>query len=711
MPLQRVLIVSFALQVAAAVGLVGYISFRNGQKVVYNLSSQLRAEIAARIRQQLQSYIDIPHSINRINGNSVFNGDINISRATGEHQLWQQAKIFSYTNLIYCANDIDGSFLGVGRNVADRSLQLVVYNDSSNHIANYYSLNVTGDRTYLLGKGTRQFDPRVRPWYLAAKASGGPTWSDIYLDFDTGLPTITASLPVYEELGNGLIGVCATDFILPEEMSRFLRSLEVSESGETFIMERSGTLVSTSTEDDLLMGRGAAVRRRDAVESDNPLVQGAAEYLNQEFRNLETIQRSHQLEFTVGGKRQFLQVLPFNDGRGLDWLIVVVVPEADFMEQIHQNRRITILFSAIALLMAMWLGVRTSRWLAQPILKLDQAARQIAAGNLAQTVDARGVDELEALANSFNSMAQQLQRSFADLQNSEATNRALIDALPDLLIRVRRDGVYLDIQGQSRTQIYGAAHFKVGRHVHESLPRDLADERMHYIQQAIATGQIQVYEQRFQSNQCRQTEEVRMVALSDSEVLMIVRDITERKEAENALRIAEENYRSIYENALEGIFQSSPNHRYISVNPAMARIHGYASPLDMVEQIANIGKQIYVDAIAYQQFRQQIETAGQVESFEYQAYRVDGSIIWLSETARAVYDDSGALLYYEGIVQDITERKRKEHDLKRQLEDLQIEIDHKKRERDVAEITQTDYFQEIQAAASSFNLDEFWDGE
>ncbi|MGP1384494.1 MAG: PAS domain S-box protein [Thainema sp.] len=709
-PLQRALIVPFVLQIVAAVGLVGYISFRNGQQAVYNLSSQLRTEIVERIKQQLQSYIEIPHSINRINGNSVFKGDIDISRATGEHQFWQQAKIFSYTNLIYCATDIDGSFLGVGRNEADQSLQLVIYNDSTNHIANYYGMNITGDRTYLLSTGDRPFDPRVRPWYTAAKAAGGPTWSDIYLDFDTQLPTITASLPIYEEFGNGFIGVCATDFILPEEMSRFLRTLKVGESGKTFIVERSGTLVSTSTAEDLLIaGHDDAARRREAVESENPLVQGAAEYLNQRFGNLNNIQRSHQLEFTVDGKRQFLQVLPFRDGRGLDWLIVVVVPEADFMAQIHQNTRITIVLCAIALLVAIWLGLHTSRWLARPILKLDQASRQIANGNLDQTVTVKGVDELEALANSFNSMAQQLQRSFTNLQDSEATNRALVQAMPDLLLRVRQDGLYLDIQGEGRTQIHNANHFKVGSSVHECLPTELANEWMHYVQQALTTGKIQVYEQRLQAAQGRRIEEVRMVALCESEVLIIVRNITERKEVEQALQIAEEKYRSIYENALEGIFQSSPAHRYISVNPAMARIHGYSSPLDMVEQITDISKQIYVDAIAYQQFRQQIETAGQVEGFEYQAYCADGVIIWLSENARAVYDDSGTLLYYEGIVQDITERKRKERDLKRQLEELQIEIDHQKRERDVAQITQTDYFREIQAAANSFNLDDFWD--
>ncbi len=94
--------------------------------------------------------------------------------------------------------------------------------------------------------------------------------------------------------------------------------------------------------------------------------------------------------------------------------------------------------------------------------------------------------------------------------------------------------------------------------------------------------------------------------------------------------------------------------------------------------------------------------------FDYRIYRRDGSIIWVRENSRAVVDDNGVLLYYEGILQDITERKRIENDLRRQLEELRIEIDHQKLEQDVASITQSGYFQEIRAAIAEVDLDEFW---
>jgi PAS domain S-box-containing protein len=172
-------------------------------------------------------------------------------------------------------------------------------------------------------------------------------------------------------------------------------------------------------------------------------------------------------------------------------------------------------------------------------------------------------------------------------------------------------------------------------------------------------------------------------------------DISDRKQAEEALRIAEANYRSIFENAVEGIFQSTPEGRYINVNPSMARLFGYASPAEMMAQITTIDSQVYVEPRCRDEFRQRLEEHGEVVGFEYQAYRADGSIFWLAESARSVLAANGQLLYYEGTSVDITNRKREEEWLKQQLELLRFEIDQGKIEAQVAEITETDYFQQL----------------
>lgn len=183
----------------------------------------------------------------------------------------------------------------------------------------------------------------------------------------------------------------------------------------------------------------------------------------------------------------------------------------------------------------------------------------------------------------------------------------------------------------------------------------------------------------------------------EAAILMTLHDVTARKQAEEALRLAEEQYRSIFENALEGIYQSTAEGSYLNVNPAMATIHGFDSVTAMLTSITEINHQVYVDETCRERFRDLIEIDGHVEGFEYQIHRRDGMIRWVSENARSVKDTNGQLLYYEGIVHDITERKQRESSLQREIEDLRVEIDHKKRSQQVAQITQTDYFQSLQA--------------
>jgi two-component system, cell cycle sensor histidine kinase and response regulator CckA len=140
--------------------------------------------------------------------------------------------------------------------------------------------------------------------------------------------------------------------------------------------------------------------------------------------------------------------------------------------------------------------------------------------------------------------------------------------------------------------------------------------------------------------------------------------VIRRKRAEGALREAEERYRSIVENAVEGIFQTTPEGGYLSVNPALARMYGYKSPKELMTGVTDIGRQVYVDPDRRAEFRGLIEEHGFVEGFEYQVYRKDGRKIWLSENARAVKDASGAVLYYEGTVEDVTERRALEDQLR-----------------------------------------------
>jgi diguanylate cyclase (GGDEF)-like protein/PAS domain S-box-containing protein len=147
-----------------------------------------------------------------------------------------------------------------------------------------------------------------------------------------------------------------------------------------------------------------------------------------------------------------------------------------------------------------------------------------------------------------------------------------------------------------------------------------------------------------------------------------IRDITNQKLVERALREGEEKYRAIFENNVVGMFQSSPEGRFISVNPALTHMCGYASPEEMISDIKDIASQHYVHPAERDAFKRIMAEQGYVENFEHETYRADGSIFWVSVNARAVRDSDGPIRYYEGTHQEITQRKKAEAELKQSEE-------------------------------------------
>ena len=140
----------------------------------------------------------------------------------------------------------------------------------------------------------------------------------------------------------------------------------------------------------------------------------------------------------------------------------------------------------------------------------------------------------------------------------------------------------------------------------------------------------------------------------------IYEDITERGRAEEAQHRAEEKYRRLFEGAVEGFFESTPEGRFVTLNPAMARIAGYSSAAEMIREIQDIGKQLYVDPVTRDDLRRGLEEKGIIEGFECPMLRKDGSMIWISMNVRAIRDSTGKIVSHDGTAEDITERKRSE---------------------------------------------------
>ncbi len=409
-PLRLVLVVPFILQIFAAVGLTGYLSLRNGEKAVNDVTTQLRREITARIVQHLDTHLATPDLINQANADSLSLGLLNLGDfSLLERHFWKQIQLFESVSYIQFGDE-QGEFVGLQR--------------LDDGILTYQVTEFTGKlQTYLIdnqgNRGERwktadNFDPRIRPWYIPCAKTGKTKWTEIYTWVSPPTLAITLCQPYYDE-GDTFQGILAVDFTLAQ-IGEFLRSLKIGKSGKTFIIERSGELVASSASEKPFIIVHEQPKRRSALESSDRLIQATAQYLTDKFNNFNQINSSEQLNFKLNGQNQFVQLTPFSDQFGLNWLIVVVVPESDFMAQINANTRTTILLCLGALLLATFLGLITSRWITKPIRHLSLASAAIASGDLNQKVEVKSVNELGILSQSFNQMAAQLKESFEQLE-------------------------------------------------------------------------------------------------------------------------------------------------------------------------------------------------------------------------------------------------------------------------------------------------------
>jgi PAS domain S-box-containing protein len=594
--LRLILIVPFLLQICLAVGLTGWLSLKNGQKAVKDVAKQLSSEVTERIAQNLGTFLNTPHQINQVNAAAIRQGQLNIRNLEElQRQFWEQIHIFKTSAAITLGNE-QNEFVGV-ENRDRRELVIMRSDLSTDYSLLTYAASTSGDRAELRSID-RDYDPRVRPWYRAAMRSGKPTWSQIFPQFTTQDLTIAAVQPFYNKSGK-LEAVLSTSIYLLQ-VGEFLRSLKIGQTGQSFIIEPNGFMVATSTEEKPFLADLSELDRLQASNSRNSLTRSTAQFLMHNFPDLGGMRASESLVFNFEGKTQYVQVRPLRDSQGLDWLIVVVLPEDDFMEQIHTNTRTTILLCLCALAIAIILGIITSHWITQPILSLVEASEQLAKQFEADIKDTNDLDlakeierqqnphhplievdcvsEFGVLAQSFNQMAGQLQASFTTLEkrNAELERKVL-----------------------ERTAKIGAANNK------------------------------------------------------------LILEIQNRERAEVALRESEERYRSIVENANDLIATISLDSKYLYVSPNTPRMIGY-TPEDLIGQTWEPLVHPEDLKILLNSSQKAVEDGENITTVPYRFRHKDGSWYWYVSTVSPVKDSNGQILYSVVISRDVTKRKQAE---------------------------------------------------
>ncbi|MBE9178043.1 HAMP domain-containing protein [Oculatella sp. LEGE 06141] len=412
-PLQLVLVVPFILQIAGAVGLVGYLSFKNGQRAVNTLAEQLIDRTSDVIDEHLKSYLSIPQTLIQINAAAIRRGMLDVrDRETLGQYFWEQMQAYDLTYIGI------GLTTGEGMGVARYDGKTITVEDWTatlpNNVTNYM-LDEQGNRIQVNGRW--DWDNLNEPWYIEPVAAGKPIWAKVVSAYFPTGPYITASAsrPIYDSQ-NRLLGMIGADIHLLK-LSDFLRSLAVSQAGQVFIMERDGMLIASSSTEKPFILHNEEIQRLQAIDSPDPIIQAIARHI-QASNGFEVSGDTHS-QVEIQGERYFVDIAPWQDKYGLDWLVVTGVPEKVFMAQIDANTHTTIVLCFGALVVASVMSVFTSRWIAHPILRLGQASEAMASGHLDQTVETSSIQELNTLSYSFNHMAGRLSELFTALEHSK----------------------------------------------------------------------------------------------------------------------------------------------------------------------------------------------------------------------------------------------------------------------------------------------------
>ena len=293
--------------------------------------------------------------------------------------------------------------------------------------------------------------------------------------------------------------------------------------------------------------------------------------------------------------------------------------------------------------------------------------------NLAQDALDHSRNLLLALSHAVQSMyrvrtVQQMQAE-EQLQTSMSTYEGIFNGITEAIYILDENGVFLRVNlGAEKMYGYPPEDF-IGRTPEFlSAPRknDLA-KVVEYVHQAYLGQSVEFEFWGLRKDGAIFPKDVRLTPgtyFGKRVVIAVGRDTTRRKQAEEALRAAEKDYRSIFEQAPVGIIQSTPAGRYTKINTAMAHMFGYDSSQDMIESIKDISSQIYVDPSVRREFMRLLDEKDGVFDFESQNKCKDGSHIWTSVNARTVRDEAGEILCYEGFVRDITKRKHAEEFLR-----------------------------------------------
>ena len=416
--LQFVIAVPFVLQILVLAGLLGAISLRNSEKSTEKLVQALLTETGNHISDNISDFLLSSVRVVDDNQHLLSAGVLPVDELSGwAPYLWNKSTNFNFLSNLVIANQ-GGNLVGAGTLLSPtgKVTRVIGYAAAETD----YDVYAYTDLDRALAKAPPDLvapsvDPRLRPFYTVGIQSDGPRWTPIHEGFDAAQNpnwVLALTQPLFVPNNPKPVAVSAI-FLRLSYISDFLRSLQIGEAGQVFILERSGDLVASSTEKDLFKLIDGQMQRLKASDSTDRVTQQVTAALD-----LQAYTAPQNLSLDLLEEPYFLRVVPFQDEKGLDWLVVMAVPKADFMAEIDRNTRITGWVAVVAMGGAIGLSLLTARQIVRPLQRIDTAAKQLATGNLDHPVYRSRIQEVGTLGDAFNQMTQQLRESFQALEEA-----------------------------------------------------------------------------------------------------------------------------------------------------------------------------------------------------------------------------------------------------------------------------------------------------
>lgn len=391
-------IVTPVLVVACVLVLLGDATAR---RTANDLAGQNMRQIHSRIESHLAHLMSLPPAINELNKLRLREGQMSLSDPQRNRRpVFETLRIFPDVSSIVLGK-ATGEAMWVIRYPGETTYEYAL-RPAPGAKMHEYTLGETGEQ---IGGALSEYDyePTGRPWYRAAIAADGPTWGDVYVWVRNGKgETLGVSyVEPYRDDTGAILGVTNCELTLAD-ISAFLARLEVGKTGKAFIVERNGNLVATSVGLSCMKdGQG----RLPAREAGDAQIAAAAEALEQRFTSLDAIKGVSRDTATLAGEPMELVVSPFSHGRNLDWLIITLVPENDFLADVHRSRQRALAVAIVAVTAALVVGVLLAFWLARPILAVVEHARRVGGGDLDARLIRHDNREMMQLSTALNDMA------------------------------------------------------------------------------------------------------------------------------------------------------------------------------------------------------------------------------------------------------------------------------------------------------------------